>query len=228
MPSRFRVQLFACAAAISLCAASAAAAEPARPWMNRALAPDQRAALVVGQMTQDEKLSLVFGWFATDADWKNNFKAPPAGRYGSAGYVPGIARLGIPPQWQTDAGIGVATQGAAPNKRERTALPSGIATAATWNPDIAFQGGKMIGAEARASGFNVMLAGGVNLLRDPRNGRNFEYGGEDPLLAGTIVGSEIAGIQSNHIISTTQPSALNDLDNGRTAHDGQSAPAAAP
>ena len=47
----------------------------------------------------------------------------------------------------------------------------------------------MIGSEARASGFNVMLAGGVDLLRDPRNGRNFEYGGEDPLLAGTIVGS---------------------------------------
>src|SRR5437879_625580 len=215
MPSRFRVQLFACAAAISLCAASAAAAEPARPWMNRALAPDQRAALVVGQMTQDEKLSLVFGWFATDADWKNNFKAPPAGRYGSAGYVPGIARLGIPPQWQTDAGIGVATQGAAPNKRERTALPSGIATAATWNPDIAFQGGKMIGAEARASGFNVLLAGGVNLLRDPRNGRNFEYLGEDPLLAGTLAGQAIKGIQSNHIVSTIKHFAINDQETGR-------------
>jgi beta-glucosidase len=47
----------------------------------------------------------------------------------------------------------------------------------------------MIGAEARASGFNVMLAGGVNLMRDPRNGRNFEYAGEDPLLAGTMVGN---------------------------------------
>jgi len=77
----------------------------------------------------------------------------------------------------------------------------------------------MIGSEARASGFNVMLAGGVNLARDPRNGRNFEYGGEDPLLAGTIVGSEIAGIQSNHIISTTKHYALNDLETGRKGHD---------
>jgi beta-glucosidase len=195
--------------------------------MNRSLGPDERAALVVKQMTEDEKLSLVFGWFATDADWKNNFKAPAGGRYGSAGYVPPIARLGIPAQWQTDAGIGVATQGAAPTKRERTALPSGIATAATWNPDIAFSGGKMIGAEARASGFNVMLAGGVNLLRDPRNGRNFEYGGEDPLLAGTIVGAQIAGIQSNRIISTVKHYALNDLETGRKGHDAQIDPSAA-
>src|SRR4051812_15217663 len=221
MPSCFRASLFVCAATLSLCAASAQAAEPVRPWMNRALGADERAALAVAQLTQDEKLNLVFGWFATNADWKNNFKAPAGSRIGSAGYVPGIARFGIPPQWQTDAGIGVATQGAAPKKRERTALPSGIATAATWNPDIAFQGGRMIGAEARASGFNVMLAGGVNLLRDPRNGRNFEYGGEDPLLAGTIVGSEIAGIQSNHIISTAKHYAINDLETGRMGHDAQ-------
>src|SRR5256885_1211234 len=228
MSSRFRVALLACATGLSLSAASAPAATPARPWMNRSLGPDERAALVVQQMTKDEKLGLVFGWFATDADWKNNYKAPPGSRLGSAGYVPGIARLGIPPQWQTDAGIGVATQGAAPKKRERTALPSGIATSATWNPDIAFQGGRMIGAEARASGFNVMLAGGVNLLRDPRNGRNFEYGGEDPLLAGTIVGSEIAGIQSNHIISTAKHYAINDLETGRKGHDAQIDPPAAP
>src|SRR4051794_7717978 len=228
MSSRFRASLFACAAALTLSAPAAApAAGPARPWTNRALSADERAALVVQQLTQDEKMSLVFGWFATDADWKNNFKAPAGSRIGSAGYVPGIARLGIPPQWQTDAGVGVATQGAAPSKRERTALPSGIATAATWNPDLAFQGGRMIGSEARSSGFNVMLAGGVNLLRDPRNGRNFEYGGEDPLLAGTIVGSEIAGIQSNHIISTAKHYAVNDLETGRMGHDAQIYPAAA-
>lgn len=178
--------------------------------------PDERAAAAVSKMTLDEKLQLVLGYFGSD--WQG--KKPPAeARYGSAGYVPGIPRLGIPPQYETDAGIGVATQGGASVKRLRTALPSGIATAATWNPEIAFKGGQMIGAEARASGFNVMLAGGVNLARDPRNGRNFEYGGEDPLLAGTIVGSEIAGIQSNHIISTTKHYALNDLETGRKGHD---------
>lgn len=185
---------------------------------------EQRAADAVSKMTLDEKLSLVFGYFASD--WQG--KKPPAeGRYGSAGYVPGIPRLGITPQWETDAGIGVATQGAATVKRERTALPSGIATAATWNPELAFRGGRMIGSEARASGFNVMLAGGVDLARDPRNGRNFEYGGEDPLLAGTMVGSEIAGIESNHIISTTKHYALNDLETGRKGHDARIDPAAA-
>ena len=129
--------------------------------------------------------------------------------------MPPIARLGIPAQWQTDAGIGVATQGGARVKRERTALPSNLAIAATWNPVTARAGGAMIGAEARASGFNVMLAGGVDLMRDPRNGRNFEYGGEDPLLAGTMVGAQIAGIQSNHIISTIKHYAINDQETDR-------------
>ena len=61
----------------------------------------------------------------------------------------------------------------------------------------------------------------------PRNGRNFEYGGEDPLLAGTIVGSEIAGIQSNRIISTTKHYAINDLEIGRKGHDASIDPGAA-
>ena len=227
MTKRLRSSWLFATVAVAVGTAAHAQAPANAPWMNRALSPDQRAALVVGQMTQQEKLQLVFGYFATDADWAHNYKAPAAGRHGSAGYVPGIPRLGIPPQWETDAGVGVATQGADPNPRLRTALPSGLATAATWNPQIAFQGGRMIGSEARNSGFNVQLAGGVNLMRDPRNGRNFEYAGEDPLLAGTIVGSEIAGIQSNHIISTTKHYALNDLETGRKDHNAVIDPAAA-
>ncbi len=131
----------------------------------------------------------------------------------------GVPRLGIPEQFETDAGIGVATQGGEPNKRERTALPSGMATTATWNPELAYQGGAMIGAEARSSGFNVMLAGGVNLVREPRNGRNFEYGGEDPWLAGKMVGAQIKGIQSNSIVSTIKHYALNNQETGRFVLD---------
>ena len=198
------------ASAIATATSSASAQD--RPWLNPSLSPDKRAELAVQQMTEDEKLTLTFGYFATD--WQG--KHPPAGvRYGAAGYVPGIPRLGIGPQHETDAGVGVATQGGAAQKRERTSLPSGIATAATWNPELAFQGGRMIGSEARNSGFNVMLAGGVDLARDPRNGRNFEYAGEDPLLAGVMVGSQIAGIQSNHVISTAKHYAVNDLETGR-------------
>jgi beta-glucosidase len=196
------------------CAMPAAADAAARPWMDTSLDPDRRAELVVAQMTPAEKQTLVFGWFGTDAPWKKYTIAKEA-REGSAGYVPGIARLGIPPQWIADAGIGVATQGGAKHKRERTALPSGMATAATWDPQLAEQAGAMIGAEARASGFNVLLAGGVNLVREPRNGRNFEYAGEDPLLAGVIVGAQVRGIESNHIVSTVKHFALNDQETDR-------------
>ncbi|HEU0100368.1 MAG TPA: glycoside hydrolase family 3 C-terminal domain-containing protein [Allosphingosinicella sp.] len=210
-----------CLAALLLAASTASvalAAPSPRPWMNRSLGPDERAALILERMSRDEKLKLVFGYFSTDFPPKN-YTMPEGGREGSAGYVPGIPRLGIPPQWQTDAGIGVASQGGAKRKRERTALPSGIAITSSWDPNLGYAGGRMIGAEARASGFNVMLAGGVDLVRDPRNGRNFEYGGEDPLLAGTMVGSQIAGIQSNGIISTVKHYALNDLETGRDYHD---------
>ncbi|GGB38118.1 glycosyl hydrolase [Sphingomonas metalli] len=202
------------------------AATAGRPWMQAGLDPDRRAALVMAQMTQAEKLSLVQGAFASDFP-PRQYRAPAEGRAGSAGYVPGIARLGIPAQWQTDAGIGVATQGGAERKRGRTALPSNLAIAASWDTALAQAGGTMIGAEARASGFNVMLAGGVNLAREPRNGRNFEYGGEDPLLAGTMVAAQIAGIQSNHIVSTIKHYAINDQETDRNAANAVIDPAAA-
>ncbi len=195
-------------------AAPAAAQDQPRPWLDAKRSPDERVKAVLAQMTEDEKLILVFGYFGTDFVPKN-FKAPAEARPGSAGYIPGIPRLGIPPQWQTDAGVGVATQGGAVKKRGRTALPSGLATTASWDVDLAHAGGAMIGAEARASGFNVMLAGGVNLMREPRNGRNFEYGGEDPLLAGAMVGAQIAGIQSNRIVSTVKHYAINDQETDR-------------
>jgi len=86
---------------------------------------------------------------------------------------------------------------------------------ATWNPALIRAGGAMIGSEARAKGFNVLLAGGVNLMRDPRNGRTFEYLGEDPLHSGILGGEAIAGIQSNHIISTIKHFALNGQETGR-------------
>lgn len=197
-------------------AESAAEVAFAHPWMDTSLSPEERTRRLLAEMTLDEKLVLVFGYFGTDAPWKE-YKAPPEARPGSAGYVPGVPRLGIPPQWQTDAGIGVGTQGSVEVKLERTALPSGLAVASSWNPEIARRGGAMIGSEARASGFNVMLAGSVNLLRDAYNGRNFEYGGEDPWLAGTMVGAQIAGVQSNHVVSTVKHFAVNDQETDRQA-----------
>jgi len=193
-----------------------AAQAPAVLAADTSGSPEGRAAQMLAQMTLDEKLTQLKGYFGTDFP-PTRFEAPDEARTGSAGYVPGIPRLGIPAQWQTDAGIGVATQGGAAEKRARTALPSGLAVAATWDPEIAFAGGAMIGSEARADGFNVLLGGSVNLMREPRNGRNFEYAGEDPLLAGTIVGAAIAGVQSNQIISTVKHFAVNDQETDRGA-----------
>ncbi|OEZ61666.1 beta-glucosidase [Duganella sp. HH105] len=187
----------------------------ARPWMDTSLGADQRARLALQAMTQQEKLGWVMGWFGSDfGDKKRNPAALPL----SAGYIAGVPRLGLPALFETDAGLGVASQ---PGKtpRERTSLPSGLATAATWDRALAYSGGAMIGAEARASGFNVMLAGGVNLLREPRNGRNFEYAGEDPLLAGVMVAQQVRGIQSNHVIATMKHFAVNNQETGRFVLD---------
>jgi beta-glucosidase len=205
------------ALATTACAQAPASAPAAKPWLDPKLDADARADAAVKAMTQDEKLTIIFGFFG--ADMGDKYKRVPEALAGSAGYVPGIERLGIPAQFQTDAGVGVATQGGEPKKRERTSLPSGMATTATWNPELAQAGGAMIGSEARDSGFNVMLAGGVNLVREPRNGRNFEYGGEDPWLAGKMVGAQIKGIQSNAIVSTIKHYALNGQETGRFVLD---------
>ncbi|HSG34760.1 MAG TPA: glycoside hydrolase family 3 N-terminal domain-containing protein, partial [Sphingomonadaceae bacterium] len=206
-----RTVLLATCAAVSLGAAPLHAQTMAADTVGT---PQERAQAMLEQMTTEEKLLLVKGYFGTDFP-PAQFIAPPEARQGSAGYVPGIARLGIPPQWQADAGIGVASQGGARDKRGRTALPSGLAVAASWDQQIAHEGGRMIGRQARADGFNVMLAGSVNLIREPRNGRNFEYAGEDPLLAGVIAGEAIRGIQSNDIVSTAKHYALNAQETDR-------------
>jgi beta-glucosidase len=193
---------------------AAHAADASQPWLDARQSPDARAEQLVKAMTLDEKIQTVFAYFSTEFSPKK-YEQPKEGRPDSAGWVPGIARLGLPSQWQSDAGVGVATQAVSKKPYERTSLPSGLATTATWNPELAFAGGAMIGSEARSTGFNVLLAGGVNLMREPRNGRNFEYGGEDPLLAGHMVGAQIKGIQSNHIISTVKHYAFNDQETNR-------------
>ena len=98
-------------------------------------------------------------------------------------------------------------------------MPSGLALAATFDPKIAYEGGVMIGRQTRQKGFNALLAGGANLVREPRNGRNFEYLGEDVLLTGRMAGASIRGIQSNRIVATTKHFALNAQETGRHVLD---------
>ena len=205
---------------------SAAAAQGAdRPWLNPGLSPEERARAAVGAMTLDEKLRLIFGYsdqaVTEVAKVPDEIVSPELKAYvqsravkGSAGFVPGVPRLGIPDQTQTDASIGVRN-----SQIPSTALPSSLATAASFDPEVVRAGGVMIGAETRATGHNTMLSGGVNLAREPRNGRNFEYTGEDPLLAGTMAGALIDGIQSNKIVSTIKHYAVNDAETQRTTLD---------
>ena len=87
-------------------------------------------------------------------------------------------RLGIPIIQMSDAAYGVRLS--AENGRYSTALPSNLASAASWDPQAACEYGALIGRELRAQGYNMTLGGGVNLTREPRNGRTFEYMGEDP------------------------------------------------
>ncbi len=204
-------------AAVLLLLGSTAAA-PA--WQDRSLAPEARAAALVAAMTRAEKLQFVHGYFPPLAKPAKAFGMIP-----SAGFVPGIPRLGIPHLRESDASLGVANQIEQRKGDVATALPAGLATAATFDPDIAFAGGAMIGSEARAKTFNVLLAGGVNLTRDPWGGRNFEYLGEDPLLAGVMAGAAIRGVESNHIVSTIKHFALNPQETGRHVMDARIAPA---
>ncbi|TAL87496.1 MAG: beta-glucosidase [Rhodanobacter sp.] len=192
--------------------AFAATPPHARPWLNASLTPDRRAAALVKAMTQDEKFRLIRSDYGSNLD--DSGPQPPGGRHNAA-FIPAMPRLGLPAIEETDAGMGVALQHAWGDGA--TALPSGLATAASFDPQIAEQGGAMIGSEAHRMGFNVLLAGGLDLVRDPRNGRNFEYAGEDPLLAGTMVGAAVRGIESQHVVSTIKHYALNDQETNRNA-----------
>jgi len=182
------------------------------PWMNTALSPDERAGMVVKEMTLDEKITLLHGTGMVGLS-----PMSPLAVYsnGGAGYVPGIPRLGIPAIQMSDAAYGVRSSGE--NGRYSTALPANVASAASWDLDAAYEYGALIGRELRAQGYNMTLGGGINLTREPRNGRTFEYLGEDPVLAGKMVGSVMKGLQAQHVMGDIKHYALNDQESGRNA-----------
>ena len=220
MPVRLEKNLWVAAVSASmLCGAGAQAqsqgqpqAGSARPWMDARLAPDERARLIQQQMTLDEKISILHGPMALPYFGPRPL---PSGAVGSAGFIPGVERLGMPPLQESDASLGVTDPANVRPNDGGTPLPSGQAMASTFNPDLAYRAGAMVGHEAWSKGLNVLLGGGVNIARDPRNGRNFEYLGEDPLLAGTLAGEAIRGTQSQHVISTSKHFAVNDQESLR-------------
>jgi beta-glucosidase len=166
--------------------------------------------MVIAQMTLDEKIQLVHG----TGMFGLGLPDPALVRSnGGGGFVPGIERLGLPDLNMDDSSVGVG--GGARKGRYSTALPSTLALASSWDKKLALEYGTLIGRELADQGYNVSLAGGVDITREPRNGRNFEYQGEDPILAGTMVAGLINGIQSQGIIGDIKHYALNDEETGR-------------
>jgi beta-glucosidase len=185
-----------------------------QPWMNASLDADTRADMMVKEMTIDEKIQLVHG-----AGWgvlRPGAVVPP-GDNGGAGFVAGIPRLGLPDINLADSAVGV--RGAARDSRYATLLPSVIGMASSWDPAMGHLYGAVIGRELRDEGYNMSIGGGVDLIREPRNGRNFEYASEDPVLAGTMVGQLAMGVQSNQIMGDIKHYVLNDQETGRNTLD---------
>src|SRR5580700_7846974 len=171
---------------------------------------DQRADQLLSQMSQDQEIQLVYG---AGGPVTNDFPLPR----GAAGFVPGIPALGIPDLYLADGSVGVGNA-----VGPATALPSSLASAASWDVAEAYKYGTVIGAELRNYGMNVNLGGNINLIgREPRDGRTFETKGEDPILAGKIAAAHISAIQAQHVIGGIKHYALNDQETGRTTADAQ-------
>lgn len=183
------------------------------PWSDKSLSADQRADLVVKELTLDEKIQLLHG-----LGWQALFSRPESGPATRAisvlGFIPGVPRLGVPDLQMTDCVEGVSGAGA--GGRYATALPSAEAMASAWDPALSYEIGTMIGHEVRAMGYNMSLGSGINMIREPRDGRTFEYKGEDPLLAGTLAGQELKAEKALHLITDVKHYAVNDQDTGRT------------
>ncbi len=153
---------------------------------------DKRVESILSKMTLDEKITFISG--ATSFSMHS------------------FSKLGIPSLMMSDGPMGVHDYG------PTTAYPAGILLAASWDTELANRFGKMMGDDARARGVHFILAPGMNIYRAPMNGRNFEYFGEDPFLAGRIAVAEIKGIQSEGVIATAKHFVANNSEYGRMDH----------
>jgi len=138
---------------------------------------------LIHKMTLEDKISFIGG--------ENEF------------YICGIDRLGIPKIRMSDGPVGVRLSDGA------TSFPASITLAASFNTNLAKQIGAAIGREARSKNINIMLGPGMNIHRAPFCGRNFEYLGEDPYLAGKLAASYIIGMQNEGVMATAKHYAVN-------------------
>ncbi len=174
-PSSHLLRSASCALAVLLAAPAFAQDEantpkPTAPWMNTSLSPDQRADLLLKQLTLDEKIQLLHGTGSPGFGPQNPLERDSNG---GAGYVPGFPQYGIPPLQMADAAYGVTRSSY--NGRYSTALPSTLGAAASWDPAAARQYGTLIATELRDQGYTMSLGGGTNLTREPRDGRTCTF-----------------------------------------------------
>ena len=182
------------------CVATAAAAVPV--YLDETRPIDERVEDALSRMTLDEKIAMLHA----------------QSKFSSAG----VPRLGIPEIWTTDGPHGIRPEVLWDEWRQAgwtndscTAFPALTCLAATWSPDMASLYGRSIGEEARYRKKDMLLGPGVNIYRTPLNGRNFEYMGEDPYLAATMVVPYIISVQSNGVAACVKHFALNNHEVNR-------------
>ena len=168
------------------------------PWMNSSLSPDTRASMLLGAMSLPQKIAMVHQAYPLDY------------RYGAAGWIPAIPALCIPDLVLNDAGQGVGD-----GQSGTTAFPAPISQAASWDPSLQYDFGAAVGKEAWDKGIDVWLAPGIETDRVPMNGRNWEYGSEDPYLAGQAATAIVRGVQSEHVIATVKHYITNSQETNR-------------
>lgn len=191
---------------VVLIGAAPSQATPDHPWMNTALSADTRAGLLVGAMTLEQKVAQLHG---------QRSAIPEVPECGTSGrHVPGIPELDIPTFRITNGPVGLGGGDCSPQDKA-TALPVALGLAASFDTGLAHQFGDLMGGEARTLGLHELEGPGMDLARVGQGGRNFEYLGEDPYLAGTMAVSEINGIQSNDVIAMAKHYVLNDQEQFR-------------
>jgi beta-glucosidase len=175
----------------------------ATPWTDASLAPDARAELLLAEMTLEEKVDLATGE-----------RCLSYGYYNAA-----IERLGIPALTMTDGPAGIRIPYQRVNGGRATLLPAPLALAAAWEPALASAHGDVLGAEAFATGHNVLLGPTLDLARSPLAGRTFEGFGEDPLLAARLAVPLVRAIQAHPVLADAKHFAMYAQETNRWTVD---------
>ena len=187
---------------LALAVALPLAAQQKSVYLDTTKPIEQRVEDALGRLTLKEKVAMVHA--------QSKFSSP------------GVPRLGIPEFWMTDGPHGIRPEvlwdewdQAGWTNDSCVAYPALTCLAATWNPEMSMLYGKSIGEEARYRNKTVLLGPGVNIYRTPLNGRNFEYMGEDPYLAGRMVVPYVQGVQQNGVAACVKHFALNNHEVNR-------------